>query len=160
MERREDELFEGDEVLVTATSGFESYKLLLNNKVVQMSGPNHSIAFLAEIGFSDIQVFATDANGCTSEDFLRIWIDSKKLPNVLTPNLDGKNDIFLEGYLREGDTLEVFNRAGLKLYSGHEGWDGYYNGRIMPQGTYLYVVKRRMSNGEIRIFKGEVTLIH
>ena len=157
--RSMNEIFEGDEVLVTATPGFESYKLILEDRVVQMSGTNNAVSFLAEIGYYDIQVFATDDNGCVAQDFMRVEIDSRTLPNVFTPNFDGINDVFLEGFLRDGDSLEVFNRAGLLLYSGHEGWDGFYRGRLMPQGTYLYVVKRRMNNDELRIFTGEVTLI-
>ena len=157
--RRMEEIFEGQEVLVTATPGFDSYKLLFEDRVVQLTGTNHSISFNAEIGMYDVQVFATDENNCVSEDFLRIWVDSKVLPNVFTPNLDGANDIFLEGYLREGDRLEVYNRAGLLLYSGHEGWDGYYKGVLMPQGTYTYIVWRIMNNGELRPFRGVVTLI-
>ena len=157
--RRMEEIFEGEEVLVTATPGFESYKLLLQDQVLQLTGPNHSVSFTAEIGMFDVQVFATDVNGCVAEDFLRVHVESKILPNVFTPNLDGKNDVFLQGFLREGDVLQVFNRAGLMLYEGYEGWDGYYRGTRMPQGTYLYVVRRRMNNGEIRLFTGNVTLI-
>ena len=90
---------------------------------------------------------------------MRIWVESKVLPNVFSPNLDGKNDVFLQGYLREGDVLQVFNRAGLLLYEGYEGWDGLYRGAMMPQGTYIYVVRRRMNNGEVRVFRGNVTLV-
>jgi gliding motility-associated-like protein len=148
-----DEIFEGNEVLVTATPGFASYKLLLDNKVVQEAGLNNSVSFQAELGPCYVRVFATDVNFCTSQDQLRIDVTSKKLPNIFTPNKDGKNDIFLEGF-----DLQVFSRAGELLYKGVNGWDGVYKGKLLPQGTYLYVVKRTMNNGEQRIFKGTVTL--
>jgi gliding motility-associated-like protein len=151
--RNADEIFEGEEVLVTATSGFISYKLLLNNQEMQLAGANNHVSFQAELGTYFVRVFATDFNGCVTQDQMEIEIESKKLPNVFTPNFDGKNDIFLEGF-----DLKVFNLAGVLLYKGTNGWDGTYRGKMMPQGTYLYVVTRTMNNGEHRIFKGHVTL--
>ena len=151
--RPQDQIFEGDEVLVIATSDFASYKLLLNNEVIQMSGLNSGVSFQAELGTYFVRVFATDFSDCVTQDQLEILVDSKKLPNVFTPNFDGKNDIFLEGF-----DLEVFSRTGQLLYKGFDGWDGTYQGKTMPEGTYLYVVRRMMNNGELRIFKDYVTL--
>ncbi len=150
---RQDEILEGNEVVVKATSGFAGYKFLLNHEVVQEAGLNDQIAFTAELGVYIVQVFATDVNYCVVQDQLTINVDGKKLPNVFTPNRDGKNEIFLEGY-----DLMVFSRSGELLYKGIEGWDGTYKGKIAPQGTYLYVVKRTMVNGEQRVYKGTVTL--
>ncbi len=150
---RMDEILEGDEVVVKATSGFSSYKFLLNNEVVQEVGLNDQVAFIAELGTYAVRVFATDENYCVAQDQLDIVVESKKLPNVFTPNHDGKNEIFLEGY-----DLTVFSRAGELIYKGTTGWDGTYKGKVLPQGTYLYVVRRTMNNGEFRIYKGTVTL--
>ena len=151
--RRMDEIFEDDEILVTATTGFISYKLLLNNEVVQTSGSNNGVSFQAELGIYTVRVFATDLNNCVTQDQLEIIVDSRKLPNIFTPNYDGKNDIFLAGF-----DLEIYSRAGQLLYKGFNGWDGTFKGKMMPQGAYLYVVRRIMNNGELRIFKDVVTL--
>jgi len=147
------QIFEDDEVLVTATSGFASYKLLLNDEVIQTSGLNNGVSFQAELGTYRVRVFATDFSDCVTQDQMEILVDSRKLPNVFTPNFDGKNDIFLEGF-----NLEVYSRAGQLLYKGFNGWDGTFKGKMMPEGTYLYVVTRIMNNGEPRIFKDYVTL--
>ena len=160
--RTMDEIFEGDEVLVTATSGFDSYKLMLNHEVIQEAGEYHSVSFQAELGSFIVMVFATDENYCVTQDQMLIEVDSRKLPNVFTPNFDGKNDKFLE-FLEKSDApkdfqLEIFNRAGKLLYQGNKGWDGIYKGKVLPQGTYLYVARRKMNNGEYRTFKGNVTL--
>jgi len=160
--RTADEIFEGDEVLVTALSGYESYKLLLNNEIMQEVGKNNSVSFQAELGTYVVRVFATDDNFCVTQDQMIIEVESKKLPNVFTPNFDGVNDLFLE-FLEKPNApkdfeLQVFNRAGQLLYKGNKGWDGTYKGKILPQSTYLYVVRRRMNNGEFRIYNGYVTL--
>jgi len=149
-----DQIFEGDEVLVTATYGFSSYKLLLNNEVIQEIGLNNQVSFQAELGNYFIRVFATDENFCVTQDQLLIEVESRKLPNAFTPNSsDGKNRLFLEGF-----DLQVFTRSGELLYKGFGGWDGHYKGKLMPQGTYLYVVRRIMNNGQLWEFKGVVTL--
>ena len=149
-----DKIFEGDEVLVEATDGFSSYKLLLNDKVIQEIGLNNRISFQAELGNYFVRVFATDENFCVTQDQLLIEVDSRKLPNAFTPNSsDGKNRLFLEGF-----DLQVFTRSGELLYQGFDGWNGYYKGKLMPQGTYMYVVRRTMNNGQLWVFKGVVTL--
>jgi len=163
-DRPMDEIFEGDEVLVTATSGFSSYKLLLNNQEMQVSGLNNKVGFQAELGTYFVKVFATNESGCVSQDQLEVVVDSRKLPNVFTPNRKSlNNQLFLEFLAKDVQSpedfeLQILSRAGELLYKGNNGWDGYYKGKLMPQGTYLYVVRRKMNNGDYRIFKGVVTL--
>ena len=157
-----DEIFEGDEVLVTATPGFDAYKLLLNNETIQEAGINNYLSFQANLGVYVAGVFATDENYCVTQDQMLIEVESRKLPNVFTPNFDGKNDIFLE-FLEIPNSpkdfeLQVFSRANELIYKGNKGWDGTYKGKVVAQGTYLYVVRRKMNNGEFRIFKGNVTI--
>jgi len=157
-----EEIFEGDEVLVTATSGYDTYKLMLNGETIQEAGDSYQVSFQAELGTYIARVFATDENYCVTQDQMIIQIDSRKLPNVFTPNFDGDNDIFLEHletpHAPENFQLEIFTRTGVLLYKGNKGWNGFYKGKVMPQGTYIYVVKRRMNSGEYRTFKGNVTL--
>ncbi|MDR2038337.1 MAG: gliding motility-associated C-terminal domain-containing protein [Bacteroidales bacterium] len=57
------------------------------------------------------------------------------LPNVFTPDNDGFNDRLLENF-----HIKVFDRWGLLLYDGTDGWDGRYKGKMMPAGTYFYVL--------------------
>ncbi len=99
-------------------------------------------------------VIVTDNNGCNDtvsfsvEEVLPVVI-----PNVLTPNNDGSNDYWklqnIENYVDV--EISVYNRWGDKVYyfSGNganyndEGmyWDGTYNGKMLPFGEYLYVIK-------------------
>ncbi len=69
-----------------------------------------------------------------------------ELPNVLTPNGDGKNDTFTpmtcSAFIKT-ISIEVYNRYGVKVYesSGNSlSWDGKTsNGIDLPAGTYFYV---------------------
>ncbi|AFK02661.1 hypothetical protein Emtol_1515 [Emticicia oligotrophica DSM 17448] len=69
-----------------------------------------------------------------------------ELPNVLTPNSDGKNDTFTpmtcSAFIKT-ISIEIYNRYGAKVYesSGNTlNWDGKgNNGAELPSGTYFYV---------------------
>lgn len=67
------------------------------------------------------------------------------VPNVFTPNGDGKNDEFRVQYrsLREFHCW-VYNRWGKLVYEWTDpskGWDGTINGRPAAEGAYFYVIR-------------------
>jgi len=73
------------------------------------------------------------------------------MPDAFTPNGDGKNDKLLPGW-----HITVFDRTQKILYDGSDGWDGTYNGREMPVGTYCYVLYGLSNEVE---YKGPVTIL-
>lgn len=66
-------------------------------------------------------------------------------PTGFTPNGDNLNDHFsVFGQYISGFRMSIFNRWGELLYTTQnltEGWDGSYNGRQMPEGTYTFVAE-------------------
>ena len=73
-----------------------------------------------------------------SESYLRV-------PNVFTPDGNGKNDEFRVSYrsLREFH-IWVYNRWGKLVYESTDparGWDGTINGRKAAEGAYFYVIR-------------------
>lgn len=91
--------------------------------------------------------------GCVQTDTMWMRTPDVDLPNVLTPNEDGYNDILLKGY-----DLKVYNRWGNLLYSGKDGWNARYKGRIVSPGTYFYVVKIEHIDGSLSEYKKSVTI--
>ncbi|MDI9878085.1 gliding motility-associated C-terminal domain-containing protein [Flectobacillus longus] len=70
--------------------------------------------------------------------FEKIWI-----PDVFTPNGDGFNDTWELTNITAYPNAEVrvFNRWGeiaYYSYGNYEGFDGTYNGSVLPMGTYTY----------------------
>jgi gliding motility-associated-like protein len=72
------------------------------------------------------------------------------IPNAFTPNGDNINDTWniksIEAYPH--CTVDIFNRYGVKLFSsiGYPiPWDGRYNGKPVPAGTYYYIIN--LKNG-------------
>jgi large repetitive protein len=85
------------------------------------------------------------------------------VPNVFSPNGDGKNDI-LFAYSNYIEKLEmrIFNQWGQQvelITDLHKGWDGRYKGTPQPVGVYMYAVKATMTDGRIVQQKGSITLI-
>ena len=68
-----------------------------------------------------------------------------KVPNVFTPNGDGRNDEFRVAYqsLREFHCW-IYNRWGHLVYSWDDpakGWNGMIGGRPAAEGAYMYVIR-------------------
>jgi len=75
-----------------------------------------------------------------------------KVPELLTPNGDGKNDVWeikgIENY--EKNKVTVFNRWGNKVFEMEQydnSWDGESNADLaigdskLPAGTYFYILE-------------------
>ncbi len=98
---------------------------------------------------------------------LDINVDTCELyiPNVFSPNGDGKNDNFW--VIAEGYTLYhliIFDRWGLKVFESNDKtnlWNGLINntGGKAPDGTYYYIFSAADMNGILFQDHGYLTLI-
>jgi gliding motility-associated-like protein len=68
-----------------------------------------------------------------------------QIPNVFSPNEDGKNDVFkVLGVSNEKFQLSIFNRWGQLLFESNNplvAWDGKYNAESVPEGVYFYLIQ-------------------
>ena len=91
-------------------------------------------------------VMVEDQNGCIGIDSMTVVVYPRFQPNNgFTPNDDGINDTWIIGDLSDFPNVEVaiFNRWGQQLFSStgyNEPWDGRYDGKEVPVGTYYYVI--------------------
>jgi hypothetical protein len=56
----------------------------------------------------------------------------------------------------------IFNRWGQLLFESNElgkGWDGFYLGKALPGGTYIYRIVADFSNGDKQTITGDVTIL-
>jgi gliding motility-associated-like protein len=115
---------------------------------------------------------AVDGVGCTVRDTVAVTLITTAesgafVPNVFSPNGDGKNDTFkVEGLYLEDFSMEVLNRWGQTLFestSVDKGWNGGQDNTSdkAPDGTYFYVIsfKDRCSNEPSTTRTGHVTLV-
>ena len=90
--------------------------------------------------------------------------DSLIIPNIITPNGDGINDKFIYKNQEQWEfETRVFNRWEVPVFDNHnsKNWDGTFNGVKVSPGVYFYIVKAQaIKTGEIRIYKGAVTVMY
>lgn len=105
-----------------------------------------------------------NSTGCTNSGVQVIEImDDIVVPNVITPNGDGINDIFIikTSGLKDYE-LTIWNRWGNKVFSSTSAvnhWDGKVNGNSAPDGVYFYILKASTSNKQLE-FHGNVTVFN
>ena len=85
------------------------------------------------------------------------------VPNVFSPNGDGKNDLLLVfGNYIDKLEMRIFNQWGQQIAminSRTQGWDGRHNGQPQPVGVYMYALRAVMSDGRTIDLKGSITLV-
>ncbi|MDX2360485.1 MAG: HYR domain-containing protein [Crocinitomicaceae bacterium] len=86
------------------------------------------------------------------------------IPTVMTPNFDGKNDLFHIDFLEKvypDCHVVIFNRWGSVVYesTGYEDpWDGTFKGEPLPMGTYFYKIE--LNDPEGTTYNGDISIIH
>jgi PKD repeat protein len=97
-----------------------------------------------------------------------------KCPNAFTPNPNGpsgghfnqndfSNDVFhcyIEGVIEYH--LEIYNRLGIRIFESDDiniGWDGYFKGKLVEEGAYVFRAYGRYNNGERFDHLGNIVLL-
>jgi gliding motility-associated-like protein len=106
-----------------------------------------------------------DARGCDLSMGTIILTDVDQdcivIPNAFTPNDDGVNDTWIIENIEmfPDAVVKVFNRWGQLLWEANPSieWDGLYNGKKLPTGTYIYVIE--LFSGEAPR-TGNITIVY
>lgn len=88
-------------------------------------------------------------DGCNSSATITITVNTDPsaldIPNVFSPNGDGINDLWVipgvEAFTE--CIMTIFDRTGKRVYERRgylNDWDGTYNGKAVPSGTYYFVL--------------------
>ena len=87
------------------------------------------------------------------------------LPNSFTPNRDEHNELYIPvTYFvsDEGYSFSIFDRSGNLLFETNDpkkGWDGSYQGNLVQNGTYVYILKYINGVGNLINKTGPVNVI-
>ena len=147
---------------VSATGNIVSYKWTpstgLNNAAIQdpVASPSSTTTYTLVV---------TDDNNCEASGSIQVTVSGRSkilVPNAFSPNGDGINDTWIITNLSiyPGATVDVFNRYGQKVFhseNSNKAWDGTYNGKPLPVGTYYYIIdlknNEKKTAGSVTIFK-------
>ena len=91
---------------------------------------------------TEFTVTGTNGDNCSAQASVIVSVEGVLgFPVFFSPNGDGKND---EWNIRAQDkpecTLSIFDGRGRRVYEAQgQNWDGTYEGKAVPTGTYYYV---------------------
>jgi gliding motility-associated-like protein len=112
-------------------------------------------------GIYPISLIVTTGEGCSDSITLEIQIVPDILlyvPNTFTPDNDEHNQnwfISVDGIDFENFYLVLYNRWGEVVWESRDpktSWDGTYNGRIVPNGTYIWKITYKEKDNDGKKF--------
>ena len=136
----------GEEVLLDASTVDASY--------IWSNG--QTTASIKVAAPAEMRVAVTVA-GCTYTKSVSVISDECPIiPNIITPNGDGKNDAFVALGIEESTMqLHIFDRLGKSVYQT-EQYDNSWSATDMPAGTYYYQLTSPRTQ---KIYKGWVEVV-
>ena len=112
-----------------------------------------------------LRVVVTDADGCVRQDSLAITLIPDRpvyIPNAISPNGDGVNDVFRVYPGRSAEaviTLAIYDRWGNLVFSGDRNNNFWSPESTAENGVYTYLARVRFIDGKMEEYSGSVTLI-
>ncbi len=117
-------------------------------------------------GTYDVILVTTNALGCSDTLVKKVYIGATHpvfVPSTFTPNGDGKNDIFrVRGEQVSLREMKIYDQWGTLIYSTGSSlpyWDGYANGTVVPNGTYVFKIVVVDNDNNTSEMTGPVTVI-
>jgi hypothetical protein len=118
-------------------------------------------------------VTVVDSNGCRASDKRVVIVRKDRLvyiPNIFNPDSDVNNNIFMIFGGQDVERIksfQVFDRWGAKVHEYYDflpndvasGWDGRIRGDDANPAVFSYFAEILFIDGEIILYKGDVTLI-
>lgn len=83
-----------------------------------------------------------------------------RFPNVFSPNGDGTHDLWEISNLKNypDNEVTVINRWGNEVFS-RKSYQNDWDGSNLSEGTYYYLVRVKLCDGEDKVFKGYVMIV-
>lgn len=148
---------QGDYTQLDAGSGYAAYNW--------SSGGETAVLQVTQAQTYTVTV--TDTNGCTATATALVNIVPQHyvaIPNAFSPNNDNHNDFF-GASANNVQTYHaiMYNRWGQMVFESHQiddQWDGMFKGKLQEMGVYAYLIELLFTDGTMRNYKGNFTLIY
>jgi gliding motility-associated-like protein len=116
----------------------------------------------------------TDINGCIGSASILVNVDYDRdvyVPNIFSPNNDGRNDdfkIFTGLGVTGVNYFRIYDRWGNLIHeekdllpdaNGVGKWDGTFNGDPLNPGVYIFVAEITFIDNATLTYKGDITLV-
>ncbi len=136
-----------------------------NNQTSQLDTP---VLLVNQLLKGNVFLRVTNAYNCVDSSYQSIYIYPNNfnvyIPNAVTFNNDELNDVFkIEGIQNtQNFEMKIYNRWGEEIFVSHDptkGWNGYYQGEIVPDGIYMYTLNFTYFDNKSYQFKGSITIL-
>lgn len=120
--------------------------------------------FTSSVNDTEYTIIVTNSAGCIDSAIISVLVDSPCIdvfiPTIFSPNGDGLNDVwFIVGSCIQKISTTVYNQWGQTVFQSCDqliGWDGTFNGALVPLDQYTYQVVVSYINGGSDVFSGVV----
>lgn len=108
---------------------------------------------------TDYIVTGTSTDGCEVSVNVKVTVAGvASFPPAFTPNGDGNNDLWdVRAETNTDCILSIFDGRGRRIFEkSGENWDGTYQGRAVPDGTYYFVYgcpDQKPVTGSVLVFR-------
>jgi len=123
-----------------------------DGKSAQGNNLDHIYSITNEKSFT-VRLKVINPNGCEEFATKKILVVNASMYNTFSPNGDGIDDVFMKSW-----HIKVYNRNGILIYDGSDGWDGTYKGKPVSNDTYFFVVYYSSETGT-KTNSGYVTVV-
>ncbi|HEX5168147.1 MAG TPA: gliding motility-associated C-terminal domain-containing protein [Cyclobacteriaceae bacterium] len=157
------QILKGESVQLTASGG-DTYSWDPPTGLNDSSTANPTATPLVT---TEYQVTAYDSIGCSSKEKVLVIVEETAfIPNLFTPNEDGKNDVLRIYGLSQAESfsLSIYNREGSLVYNttnvqdaSSNGWNGTVKGVLQPAGVYHWKVHGEYASGKRILLNGQET---
>ena len=116
-----------------------------------------------------VTLYVTTEHGCVDSTTRDVLVVSEVIlyaPNTFTPDGDEFNqnwNFVIMGIDIYDFNLKIFDRWGEMIWESNDpaiGWDGTYNGRIVQQGMYSWVIEcKDQFNDAKHVFDGHINVL-
>ncbi len=125
-----------------------------------LSNPTDSMPSAAPLESKYYILQVTSPLGCVALD--SVWVevlDRLYIPDAFSPNGDGINDVLtIYNGSDQIEDMRIINRWGEVIFQTAKydiPWDGRYKQNVVPEGTYIYVIKTSFYT-----YKGTIVVLH
>lgn len=109
-------------------------------------------------------VTGQNLNGCSGSDTVTVYVIDRtfiRIPNLITPNGDNRNDAWVISDLKDLASYDLTitdysGRVVLESSDYKNDWNARLDGNELPEGNYFYILKHRKSGV---IYKGFIQVI-
>ncbi len=163
----------GDSLLISAIHNAVQLDTFVWSTTNYLSTPERLETWCRPSSSQLYKIYLRDVLGCEASDDLLVRVEKGKrvyIPNIIYPQSTEFNNVITVwggGEVSNIRYMRIFDRWGDLVFENDNflpgdidsGWNGTVGGKFVDPAVFVYVVEVEYINGEVEVFKGDVTVI-